>query len=363
MLADAATTTAGQRRPARGGRDSGDALRDEPYRDEPYRDTGPFRTAPPGPGDRFDAPDTDPGLGSRAGWGGSDDTGTAAWSVADSASWGRGDEPAPGAWDAQDPPTAAWSAQDSAPDARAGGSWGAGQDQAATQGWAAEDPLTSPSFSAQDGYTPDGRSYRSSHDRVQTPHEPAADRYDSGYGQANGNGYSSHANGSHTNGGHTNGSDWSGYAPGGLEPLPEPRGSAAGPAQTWHSAPVPSDRVPSDRPSAYTEPTPSGWDHLGTQYQDSGYGEADGYASSSRHSLPGRGHEDWSATRSQGWQDAEPQGWSEPGYGASAAYPQANGYGHNGYDPADQDAGYGARGRHGQRTDPGYSSGYDGGRG
>jgi hypothetical protein len=339
-----AGAAAGLRRRPTGG---GEAV---PFRDETFSNG------------RSDAPpDTDPGLGRTSGWSGSDDAGTASWSTEEATRW-AGNEPAHAGWDEQEQATASWSTQ-ALPTRR-----GAGHD----------DPLTSPSFSAQEGYGTDARSYRDSHDRPQahsgssvwdTHRTAAAPGYDDGYDRQVPYGGSSSR----------------------LEPLPEPGGAS----NSWHSASVPADSQPSyPEPASRGSASPGsasqgsasqGWDQAGSRYQEAspyhdaprsqtsgyGYGDQDAYTDPGQQAWSGADRQDWNTAEPAGqeyqsWRGAEPGYGRASGYGEQAGYPQAGeaGYGQAAYGQAESgygqtEAGYSPRGRHGQRTGQGYSPGYD----
>jgi hypothetical protein len=386
-----------------------------------YRDDLPVHDLPvhglPTHGGRADN-STDPGLGGPGGWSGADEARTATWSADETPRW-TGDDPARDVWERQDQPTSVWETRSSQAGSRDSG----GHDQApASGGWTAEDPLTSPSFAAQDGYGTDARSYRDSNDRAQDQAGHAAGRYDDGYQDQSGygfhqNGYEAHQRGY--------GAD-RGYPSGGLEPLPDPAASGTAPRETWHSAPVPTETQ-----HGYTEPVSQGWDQASSRYQDDpsyqdasssyqtshedqaggyGYGQQPGYDSASHtsaihdsasHTGAGYGYEprqDYPGAGSQNWQDTQ-AGYGQDsashntashntagyGYGQQPGYdsashnsggygyeqqqgygaPAASDYGHVGYDQGQADDGYGERGqhgRHGDRSAPGYSPEFDIGR-
>jgi hypothetical protein len=225
------------------------AARDSATLAEPW--TGPMNTV--------GGTDTDPSIGGIAGWRAAESDGA---------------------------PTAQWRASDTAvPAAEEPGTW------------PAEDPLTSPSFSASNAYSADSRSYRGSHDRAQAHcEEPAHVLESDRYGAP---GYQTDPAWDRTNPGTAvpsyggRADDWRGgdseYPGISLEPLPQPSGS-------WYSAPTPA----SDRPS-YPEPSGQPWDQRDDRYE-----------SGSRHD-PYPGQPSWPA--------------AEPDYADSTSYGRAGDYG------------------------------------
>jgi hypothetical protein len=252
--------------------------------------------------------DTDPSMGAEAGW---RDT--------------AGDGPATTAWTAADP------------EAPAAGDAGTAGD---TRTWGAEDPLTSPSFSAASTYSTDSRSYRSSHDRALARSDelgviPGRALYGGGddYGTARswdspgpkaaapsfgdssfGDSYGSGADG-------WPGSDHA-HPSGPLEPLPALSGSSE-PAASWYSAPTPAAGT-----QPFSEPSYQPWDQAPEPLTGSGYGERSGYTEypeASRFAGTPREH---------GYGDDT--GYGDVGYGDDTGYGEA-GYGQPAHDWRDAD--------------------------
>ncbi len=204
--------------------------------------------------------------------------------------------------------------QDTAGEGPATASWAApGTDETST--WAAEDPLTSPSFSVPSTYSADSSSY-------------PAPAWDSSYA------------------GRTD--DWAcpshEYPSGPLEPLPGPASSAAEPAGSWYPAPT----LALDERS-YAGPSGHAWDQ-GEVRHDQGSGPDSDPLS---------------------WQAPEPDYAAGTGYGDTAGYPPpddrgtapdgyGSGHGHDGYQQASQLPGTGDSYQlpgHGYDSDAGYGPG------
>ncbi|HLX49956.1 MAG TPA: hypothetical protein VKS82_16620 [Streptosporangiaceae bacterium] len=327
--------------------------------------------------------DTDPGLGSQAGWPGraDDSASTATWTVAGTGSthdwapqepqdesWGPHDPPAvssTGWHDPGEPATAAWTAQDAAvvsganwADEPSAADWGEPEHSSpawngdhATPAWNddrrlarswnfTEDPLTSPSFSTADGYDSDGsavtdsRSYRRPHDRARAQYDSSPDvlggaQPDYAGSHSNGDGYSASWPGA--------GDDFSPGSHDPLEPLPELGGSPAASSQSWHQAPVSAGDS-----RFHAEPTAQSWDQAGPGYDDTARHRSgrqspdDGYSSQDYRDWQGpdagyqqpAGYEPSHSHRhSNGYRNYEPGYGSTAGYGADHA---DGGYGPNG---------------------------------
>jgi hypothetical protein len=342
---------------------------------------------------------TDPGLGSQAAWpGGADDSASTAswaavgtgsapaaswtpqdtsWAPQDSAGWPDSGESGNAPWTARDAAVVSgtnWADEPSAADwgepGQSGPAWNGDRvtpawndDEQPARSWnAPEDPLTSPSFSASDGYAADGRAYRRSHDRARAQYESSPDvlggaQPDYAGSHSNGNGYSA--------GWPASGDDYSRGSHDRLDPLPEP----AAPAEGWHSAPV-----TSGDPRFYAEPAARSWDQAVPGYDDAprhrraGQSQDDGYSS--------QDYRDWQGTdagyqQSAGYQPShgqphsngygqayeQPSGSYETGYGSTTGYDfSGNGYSLPGRDSGPAVNGYGHDPGHGQH------SGYDTGR-
>jgi hypothetical protein len=187
----------------------------EPLAADPATSTGPWT----GPVSTVEGLDTDPSIGGIAHWPATGDDGA---------------------------PTVGWQAPDAF-----------GPDGEAAQAWAAEDPLTSPSFSVPRAYSADSGSYRGSHSRPRPHDGDLADAPDGArYG---GHEYrpdpawdvSSRGTTAPSYGGHADG--WRGpdlsYPGSPLEPLPGPAGSVVESSGNWYSAPTPAgDRQFSPEP-------------------------------------------------------------------------------------------------------------------
>jgi hypothetical protein len=334
-----------------------------------------------------DGPETDPRAAAPAHWSRSPDEAAPAapWTAAGASGtgWTPPEDPAPrweqqedaaaNGWAPADAATATWAAPSPADastptwTARDAGTWESpaapwSGPQPAAGAWPTEDPLTSPSFSAQSLRATDSRSYRGSHQRAQS-HGGDGDSSD-GYGYHSDPSWDSTGSEAASYAGHTSGwrSGQDDYSGSSLEPLPEPRSPSPGSAGDWYQAPASPDEPAAyaySRDDAYLDSGQQRWQSDGRGYE-AGY-DQDTYAG--HWNGNGADHDQHATYGQTAHYDQGADYGQSARYDQPASYGQAASYRHEASHSLQSGQGYGpgtdydpAPGQFGYASGPGYGS-------